>query len=168
MQDAPRYVLQPTAAGHLPWMVRGPNGEWVRCTDHLRQQRRYRISLIINLIVVLMCALLVAYLVTHKYDPQPVQVPIGAGERAAMLAEIQAVTKQRDDLKALTLNYKAQVKRLNASISDDAAKVAALEARGQEISRQNREMAQRMGTTQGVVLEAKRVLGGSNVKIIER
>jgi len=137
-----------------------------RTNDHLRKQRRYRISLIINLIVVLMCALLVAYLVTHKYDPQPVQVPIGAGERAAMLAEIQQLTKQRDDLRALALNYKAQVKRLNASISDDAAKVAALEARGQEISRQNREMAQRMGTTQGVVLEAKRVLG-VNVRIVE-
>jgi len=117
-----------------------------------------------------MCALLVAYLITHKYDPKPVQVPIGAGERAAMLAEIQAVTKQRDDLKALALNYKAQVKRLNASISDDAAKVAALEARGQEISQQNREMAQRMGTTQGVVLEAKRVLGPmgvNHVKIVD-
>jgi predicted alpha/beta-fold hydrolase len=135
--------------------------------DLLWYRRQYLMSLIVTIGVSLACAILAAYLVYHKHDPQLVQVPIGAGERAAMLAELQQAHKQLDDLKALTLNYKAQIKKLNAAIADHDGQLEALQARGQEISQYNKEMAQRMGTTQGVVLEAKRVLGPMGLKSIQ-
>jgi len=46
------------------------------------------------------------------------------------------------------------------------SQLEALQARGQEIDRLNKEQAQRMSTHQGVVMEAKRVLG-VNVQVIE-
>jgi len=149
----------------------GSEGENAQLRNEILWYRRqYLMSLIVTIGVSLACAVLAAYLVFHKHDPQLVQVPLGAGERAAMLLEIQRVNKQRDDLKALALNYKAQIKKLNASIAAHDGQLEALQARGQEISQQNKEMAQRMGTTQGVILEAKRVLGPMgvhNVKIVE-
>jgi len=66
----------------------------------------------------------------------------------------------------MALNYKAQIKALNAREDGRVAQLVALQARGQELDRINKEQAQRMSTHQGVVLEAKRVLG-VNVKVIE-
>ena len=82
------------------------------------------------------------------------------------MRDVQAMQRARDDYKALALNYKAQIKALTAKADGHVAQLEALQARGQEIDRLNKEQAQRMSTHQEVVLEAKRVLG-VQVKVVE-
>jgi hypothetical protein len=130
-------------------------------------------ALVFNIVVVLVCALLSTLLVYEKAARGPVVVPMGAGEKASILRDVQAMQadkeraeRQRDDLIKLTSNYKAQIKVLTAKADGHVSQLEALQARGQEIDRLNKEQAQRMSTHQGVVMEAKRVLG-VNVQVIE-
>lgn len=148
-------------------------GRYVTYTDLLWYKRQYWMALIINIVVVLACAVLAALLVHEKSSHGPVAVPMGAGEKASLLmgmqdmqADKEKAEKQRDDLIKLNLNYKAQIKALNAKADGHVAQLVALQARGQEMDRMNKERAQRMSTHEGLVLEAKRVLG-VNVKVVE-
>lgn len=141
-------------------------GAWVRYADLLWYQRQYWMSLIINVVVVLVCGVLAALLVQEKAARSPAEVPIGAGEKLGLLHEMEAMKKSRDDYKAMALNYKAQIKVLNARVDGHVDQLEALQARGLELDRLSREQAQRMSTNQGVVMEAKRVLG-VNVRMVE-
>jgi len=125
-------------------------------------------ALIINIVVVLACGVLAALLVHEKAARSPVEVPIGAAEKMGLLNEMDAMKKSRDDYKTMALNYKAQIKVLNAKVDGHFSQLEALQARGQELDRLNKEQATRMSTNQGVVLEAKRILGVSHVNIVER
>ncbi len=142
--------------------------------DLLWYRRQYLMALTINVAVIIACGVLAALLVHEKVARSPVQVPIGAAERADMLKEREASAKQIKDLKALKANYEAQIRYLNAAISNKQAqinivspKIDAALAIGEHVSQLNKEQTQRMSTHQGVVLEAKRILGVNHVKIIE-
>ena len=130
-------------------------------------KRQYWMALLINVVVILVCAVLAALLVHEKASRGPVVVPMGAGEKASILRDVQAMQKSRDDYKVLALNYKAQIKMLNTKVDGHVSQLEALQARGQELSQLNKEQAQRMSTHQGVRLEAKRVLGVKHVQVVE-
>lgn len=171
MSEMQRYGL--VVKGGISWLEPRPNGEWCYYNRLLWYQRQYWMALIINIVVVLVCAVLAALLVHEKASHGPFAVPMGAGEKASLLmgmqdmqADKERAERQRDDLIKLTSNYKAQIKVLNAKEDGHVAQLAALQARGQELDRLNREQAQRMSTRQGLVLEAKRVLG-VNVQVVE-
>jgi hypothetical protein len=153
--------------------IASESGRYVTYTDLLRYKRDYFVSLAVNILAILVCAVLSALLVHEKSSHRPVTVPMGAGEKAILLmgmqnmqADKEKAETQRDDYKAMALNYKAQIKALNAREDGRVAQLVALQARGQELDRINKEQAQRMSTHQGVVLEAKRVLG-VNVQVVE-
>lgn len=155
--------------------IASESGRYVAYTDLLTleeckcwYQRQYWMALIINIVVALACAVLAALLVYEKSSHVPVAVPMGAGEKASLLRDVQDMQKARDDYKAMALNYKAQIKALTAKVDGHVAQLDALQARGKELDTLNREQAQRMSTNQGVVLEAKRVLGVKHVQIVER
>lgn len=130
-------------------------------------RRQYVMTLLINVVVILACAVLASLLVHEKAARGPVVVPMGAGEKASILRDVQAMQKSRDDYKVLALNYKAQIKMLNTKVDGHVSQLEALQARGQELSQLNKEQAQRMSTHQGVRLEAKRVLGVKHVQVVE-
>ncbi len=166
MSEIQRYVLQPTAAGSLPWMIRKGDGAWCRYTDLAWYRRHWFIQTMLTCVLIVVCSVLSALLVTEKAAKGPVQVPIGAGERADMMKEREASAKQIKDLKALKVNYESQIRHLNAAISNKqdqidivSPKIDSALAIGEHVSQLNKEQAQRMSTQQGVVLEAKRVLG---------
>lgn len=142
----------------------------------MNEIQRYRITerhlseqdtaLTAKIVVVLVCCILAVLLVQEKAARSPVEVPVGAAEKMGLLHEMQAMQKSRDDYKAMALHYKAQVKMLNAKVDGHVSQLEALQARGQELSQLNKEQAVRMSTHQGVVLEAKRILG-VNMKVVE-
>ncbi len=175
MSEIQRYVLQPTAAGSLPWMIRTSDGAWCRYTDLAWYRRQYRIAIVTAVLVAAVCGLLAALLVHENASRGPVQVPIGEAERADMLKEREAHAKQIKDLTAIKANYEAQIRHLDAAISNKQAqidivspKINSALAIGEQVIQLNKEQSQRMSTHQGVVLEAKRVLGVANVQIVER
>ncbi len=136
------------------------NGLYCHYADLLKFRKLYIFQVALN-------AVLLALLVYHNAFHSPVTIPMGAGEKASILRDVQAMQRARDDYKALALNYKAQIKALNAKADGHVAQLAALQARGHELDRINKVQAQRMSTHQGVVLEARRVLG-VNVQVEER
>lgn len=165
MSEIQRYGVQ--RSGVFTYQT---DGLYCHYTDLLWYQRQYWMSLIINVIVVLVCGVLAALLVQEKAARGPVEVPIGAAEKMGLLHEMEVMKKSRDDYKALALNYKAQIKALTVKVDGHVAQLEALQARRQELDRLNKEQAQRMSTTQGVVLEAKRVLGPlgvQHVRVVE-
>lgn len=136
--------------------------------------RRQCIQLrVLSVIVTIICAILASLLVTSKYAPEPVPVlvPMGAGEKAELLKELTTVRKERDAWKERSANYKAQIKILTAAVEQDGVKLAALQERGKELDRLNRNAALKMGTAQETIIAAKKVLGPmgiSHVEIINR
>ncbi len=177
MSEIQRYELIENCNSLGPWappaMQYRENGKWVHYTDLLWYKRGWFRQIILNATLIITCAVLAALLVHEKSSHGPVAVPMGAGEKASLLKGMQTMQadkeraeRQRDDLIKLTSNYKSQIKALNAKEDGHVAQLVALQARGQEIGRLNREQAQRMSTHQGLVLEAKRVLG-VNVQVVE-
>lgn len=167
MREIQRYIIT-TSPGGLCMAEPSDAGSWCSYSHVEFYKRQYWMAVFINIVVVLACAVLAALLVTEKAARSPVEVPIGAGEKMGLLHEMEAMKKSRDDYKALALNYKAQINVLNSRVDGHVSQLAALQARGKELDRPNKEQAQRMSTHQGVVLEAKRVLGVPNVQIVER
>lgn len=172
MSDIQRYMITTSPSGACT-AEPTENGSWCSYIHVEFYRRQYIRGIVINIVVVLVCALIATIMVHEKSARGPVVVPMGAGEKANLLRDVQAMQadkeraeRQRDDLIKLTSNYKAQIKALNAKADGHVSQLAALQARGQEIDRLNHEQAQRMSTHQGVVLEAKRVLG-VNVKVLE-
>lgn len=161
MSEIQRYQI---TERHL--FEQAADGPFCLYLDARWYQRQYWMSLVINIVAVLVCGILAALLVHEKAARSPVEVPVGAAEKLGLLSDIEAMKKSRDDYKALALNYKAQIKSLTTKIDGHVAQLDALQARGKELDTLNREQAQRMSTNQGVVLEAKRVLG-VNVKVVE-
>lgn len=169
MSEIQRYEFSDGNFGFAQRIASG-NGRYVTYANLLWYQRQYYMAVAM---LVLVCALFSALLVYEKAARGPVVVPMGAGEKASILRDVQAMQadkeraeRQRDDLIKLTSNYKAQIKVLTAKADGHVSQLEALQARGQEIDRLNKEQAQRMSTHQGVVMEAKRVLG-VNVQVIE-
>lgn len=155
--------------------IASDSGRYVTYADLLWYRRKWFEQIVLTTILAVLCAVLSAWMVYEKASHGPVTVPMGAGEKASLLmgmqdmqADKERAERQRDDLIKLTSNYKAQIKALNAKADGHVAQLAALQARGQELDRINKEQAQRMSTHQGVVLEAKRVLGVEHVQIVER
>ena len=153
--------------------IASESGRYVTYTDLLWYKRKWLEQIVLTTILSVFCAVVSAWMVHEKASHGPVTVPMGAGEKAILLmgmqnmqADKEKAETQRDDYKAMALNYKDQIKALNAREDGRVAQLVALQARGQELDRINKEQAQRMSTHQGVVLEAKRVLG-VNVKVIE-
>ncbi len=174
MREIQRYIIT-TSPGGLCMAEPSDAGSWCSYSHVEFYKRQYWMAVFINIVVVLACAVLAALLVHEKASHGPVAVPMGAGEKASLLmgmqdmqADKERAEKQRDDLIKLTSNYKAQIKALNAKEDGHVAQLAALQARGQEMDRLNKEQAQRMSTRQGFVLEAKRVLGVEHVQIVDR
>lgn len=147
-------------------------GTWVRYTDLVRYRRRYLMSLILNVAVVLTCAGMAAYLVTVKHAPTEstaVMVPMGAGEKAELLKELNEVRKGRDDFRKLSANYKQQIQILLKAVDDDDRQLEALQQRGKALDQLNKEQALKMGTAQETIIAAKLVLGSlgvQNVRIV--
>ena len=174
MSEIQRYGLVPRQDGLLGVnLSEDSRGNYVLYTDLLWYKRKWFEQICLTFVTILVCAFLVAILVYEKASHGPVAVPMGAGEKASLLmgmqdmqADKERAERQRDDLIKLTSNYKAQIKALNAKEDGHVAQLVALQARGQEIDRLNGERAQRMSTHQGLVLEAKRVLG-VNVQVVE-
>lgn len=148
------------------------NGRYALYADLLWYKDRYSLSKWFNALamiaLVVAGGVIAALLVTEKAARGPVEVPIGAAEKSGLIQEMQAMQKSRDDYKAMALHYKAQIKVLNTKVDGHVSQLDALQARGQELDRLNKEQAARMSTHQGVVMEAKRVLGVANVQIVER
>ncbi len=141
-------------------------GAYCYYTDLLWYRRQWVMQAWLTILMVVVCAVLAALLVQAKASRGPVQVPIGAAERADMLKEREASAKQIKDLKALKVNYEAQIRHLNARMSTTQAQIDIVSPKidsalniAEHVSQLNKEQAQRMGSHQGVVLEAKRVLG---------
>ncbi len=175
MSEIQRYDTVQYEQGAIPAFMPSHDGKFCLYADLLWYRRQYLMALIINVVVVLACGVLAAWLVHEKSARGPVQVPIGAAEKAALLAEGAAKDKVIKDLKAQKSFYEAQIRHKNAAISNKQAqidivspKIDSALAISEHVSQLNREQAQRMSTHQGVVLEAKRVLGVSNVQIVER
>ncbi len=149
-------------------------GTWVRYDDLVRYRRRYLMSLILNVVVVLACAVMAAYLVTGKHAPTEstaVVVPMGAGEKAELLKELNEARKGRDDFEKLSANYKAQIKVLLKAIDDDDRQLEALQQRGKALDQLNKEQALKMGTAQETIVAAKKVLGPlgvNHIQVVER
>lgn len=164
MSEIQRYEAWPSGGTMQPWK----NGSYVSYADLAWYRRHWFMQTILTCVLIVVCAVLSALLVTEKASRGPVQVPIGAAERADMLKEREASAKQIKDLTALKVNYEAQIRHLNTRMSTLGQQIDIASARGAEIDKLNKEQAQRMSTNQGVVLEAKRVLGVNNVRIVER
>lgn len=175
MNEIQRYGL--VVKGGTTWLEKRSDGEWCHY-NHLRWcQRQYWMAVFINIVVVLACAVLAALLVHEKASHGPVAVPMGAGEKAELLKEVHAAKVAKDqaqaDLKTARADYAAsqaffanRAKELEGKIAKDIQSLESPAARVQEMDRLNHEREQRMSTRQGLVLEAKRVLG-VNVKVIE-
>lgn len=169
MSEIRRFSVVQFESGQLASFGPDRGGPFCYYVDLLWYQRQYWMSMVVNaVLVVAACGILATLLVYEKAARGPVQVPIGAAEKMGLLHEMEAIKKSRDDYKALALNYKAQINVLNSRVDGHVSQLAALQARGKELDRPNKEQAQRMSTHQGVVLEAKRVLGVPNVQIVER
>lgn len=168
MSEIQRYETIQYPAGANPAFMPSRTGEFCHYADLLWYRRQYLMALIINGVVILACGVLAALLVTEKASRGPVQVPIGAAEKSGLIQEMQAMQKSRDDYKSMALNYKAQIKVLNAKVDGHLTQLEALQERGRELDKINKDQAVRMSTHQGVVLEAKRVLGVSHVNIVDR
>lgn len=164
MREIQRYIIT-TSPGGLCMAEPSDAGSWCSYSHVEFYKRQYWMAVAM---LVVACAVFSTVLIYEKASHGPVTVPMGAGEKASLLMDMQGMQKQRDDYKALALNYKAQIKALNAKADGHVAQLEALQARGQEMDRLNKEQAQRMSTHQGVALEAKRVLGVANVQIVER
>lgn len=93
-------------------------------------RRQYRMSLIINVVVVIACALLAAYLVYHKHDPQVIQSSISAEEYQQLLQQKEAekISMQRKivDLTALNKILAAQIKTRNYVIAQYESQLKAV------------------------------------------
>lgn len=174
MSEIQRYSLKMYGSEkkYLGLFQQSPDGELCAYTDLLWYKRQYWMSVAM---LVVACAVFSTVLVYEKSSHGPVVMPMGAGEKASLLmgmqdmqADKERAERQRDDLLKLNLNYKAQIKALNAKEDGHIVQLEALQARGHEIDKLNREQAQRMSTHQGLVLEAKRVLGVEHVQIVER
>lgn len=160
MKGIQRFEVEWYRGGPLgPVVAPQERGQFCRYTDLLWYQRQYWMALIINIIVVIACAVLAALLVHEKAAHSPVETQVGASEKAEHARALEAIQKERDDYKAIALNYKAQIKTLTAKVASHVEQLEALQARGQELDRLNKDAAARMSTQQGVVLEAKRILG---------
>ncbi len=177
MSEIQRYSLQMygNEKKHMGLFQEAPDGELCEYADLLQYKRQARVSLVASILLAAVCGLLAALLVHEKAARGPVQVPIGAAEKAALLAEGAAKDKIINDLKAQKSFHEAQIRHLNDAISNKQAQIDIVSPRidsalniGEKVSRINKEQAQRMSTHQGVVLEAKRVLGVNNVQIVER
>ncbi len=168
MSEIQRYDTIQYAQGAIPAFMPSSDGQFCLYADLLWYKRQYLMALIINAVVILACGVLAAILVTEKASRGPVEVPIGAAEKSGLIQEMQAIQKSRDDYKAMALNYKAQVKVLNAKVDGHVTQLDALQERGREPDKINKDLAAKLSTYQGVVLEVKRVLGVSNVQIVER
>lgn len=161
--------------------IRGESWGIVKRTDGLgafcwydeavSYRRQYWMALIINIVVVLACAVLVALLVHEKTSHGPVAVPMGAGEKASMLNDIQGMQKQRDDQARLTANYKARIKALDGKIIKlESALYGGWSSSTAPADQTLRELSvPKVRTIRepfAVQKEAKRVLG-VNVKVVE-
>lgn len=171
MSEIQRYKITTSPSGAC-MAEPTENGSWCSYIHVEFYRRQYIRGIVINIVVVLVCALIATIMVHEKSARGPV-APMGVGEKANLLRDVQAMQadkeraeRQRDDLIKLTSNYKAQIKVLTAKADGHVSQLEALQARGQEIDRLNKEQAQRMSTHQEVVLEAKRVLG-VQVKVVE-
>jgi hypothetical protein len=165
MREIQRYIITTSAAG-LATGIPSDDGPWCSYRHVESYRRQYRIAIVTAVLVAMVCGLLSALLVHEKASRSPVQVPIGAAEKAALLAELAVKEKIINDLKAQKSFYEAQIRHKNAAIANTQAQIDIVAVRGVEIDKLNKEQAQRMSTHQGVVLEAKRVLG-VNVKVME-
>jgi hypothetical protein len=168
MSEIQRYDTVPHLDGTEPMVSPRCDGPYCLYTDLAWYRRQYLMALIINVAVIIACGVLAALLVHEKAARSPVQVPIGAAEKMSLLQEMQTMQRERDDWKERSLHYKAKIKVLNAKDVGYTSQLEALQAKGQELDQLSKEQAQRMSTHQGVVLEAKRVLGVSNLQIVER
>ena len=149
-------------------------GEFCYASDLLLYRRRYLMSLILNVVVVLACAGMAAYLVTGKHAPTEstaVMVPMGAGEKAELLNELNEARKGRDDFQKLSANYKRQIQVLLKAVEDDDRQLEALQQRGKALDQLNKEQALKMGNAQETIVAAKKVLGPlgvSHIQVVER
>lgn len=166
MREIQRYIIT-TSPGGLCMAEPSDAGSWCSYSHVEFYKRQYWMAVAM---LVVACAVFSTVLIYEKASHGPVTVPMGAGEKASLLMDMQGMQadkekaeKQRDDLIKLNLNYKAQIKVLNAKEDGHVAQLVALQARGHEI---DREQAQRMSTHQGVMLEARRVLG-VDVKVVQ-
>lgn len=122
-----RYEI--VALDNKSWGIREDmNGRFVFTEKALWYQRQYRMSLVINVVVVLICAVLAGYLVYHKHDPQPVQQTGVNTERYAI-----AVEEQR------TLRAEVELSRKKIKDLMRANELFRKEIWGQNIIRQQRE-----------------------------
>ena len=168
MSEIPRYELQRTAAGDLPWMIRKPDGEWCYY-NHLRwYQRQYWMALTINIVVAMVCGVLAALLAQEKAARGPVAV-----EQSVLSQERDVHAKREQDLMKERTIYQSEIKRLNnelalktARLDGVATHIDSAVVAGEKVSELNKEMAAKMSTSQGVVLEAKRILGPLGVRTV--
>lgn len=157
--------------------IASESGRYVTYTDLLWYKRKWLEQIVLTTILSVFCAVLSAWMVHEKASHGPVAVPMGAGEKAELLKEVPAAKVAKDqaqaDRKTARADYAAsqaffanRAKELDGKIATDIQSLESPAARVQEMDRLNHEREQRMSTRQGLVLEAKRVLG-VNVKVIE-
>lgn len=159
--------------------ISSESGRYVTYTDLLWYRRLAVVSAIWAIVISVVFWFVCSWLVYEKSSHGPVAVPMGAGEKAELLKEVHAAKMAKEqaqaDLKKARADYVAsqaffanRAKELEGKIAKDIQSLESQTARGREIDGLKKEQAQRMSTQQGVVLEAKRVLGVEHVQIIDR
>lgn len=170
MSEIQRYIF--TSRGGAVTVVPDDEGAWCSYWDLSWYQRQYWMALIINIVVVIVCGVLVALLVREKAARGPVAV-----EQSVLTQEHEAHIKREQDLMKERTIYQSEIKRLNNELALRTAKLGGVSTHidsavvaGEKVSELNKEMAAKMSTSQGVVLEAKRILGPlgvQHVKVVE-
>lgn len=168
MREIQRYIIT-TSPGGLCMAEPSDAGSWCSYSHVEFYKRQYWMAVFINIVVVLACAVLAALLVQEKAARGPVAV-----EQSVLSQERDAHAKREQDLMKERTIYQSEIKRLNNELALKTERLGGLATRidsavvaGEKVSELNKEMAAKMSTSQGVVLEAKRILGPLGVRTVK-
>lgn len=150
--------------------IASDSGRYVTYADLLWYRRKWFEQIVLTTILAVGCALLSTLLVYEKASHGPVVMPMGAGEKAELLQEVHAAKVAKEqaqaDLRKARADYAAsqaffanRAKELEGKIAKDVQSLESPQARVAKINEISQDMAKSLSTHQGVVLEAKRVLG---------